>query len=184
MIGSRHTRIFPFAAVIVAAAVMYAAQFKLNEFYVGTYMDDANYIILAESMVQGQGYRQINDPAAPLETRYSPGYPAVLAPIVLLKRDNLDLLKPPSVIATVLAVWLTWRHYDRRKTGSAHTLLALVLLAFNPLIVGHSVAVMSEAVFLAMLLSATLAIDNAGHVTEEKLRNGPYSQPSLRRHAP
>lgn len=147
---------------------MYAAQLRFNEFYVGSYMDDANYIILAESMVQGQGYRQINDPAAPLETRYPPGYPAVLAPIILLGRDNLDLLKLPSVIAAVLAVWLASKHYDNPKTGRRQTFLALVLFAFNPLIVGHSVAVMSEAVFLAVLLATALTLDHTAQATEFK----------------
>jgi len=32
----------------MAAAVMYTLQLKYNNYYIGTYMDDANYIILAK----------------------------------------------------------------------------------------------------------------------------------------
>jgi len=60
---------------------LYVLEFIYNDYYIGTYMDDANYIILAESIAKGHGYRQINYPTAP-ETRYPPVLPLVLAPLV------------------------------------------------------------------------------------------------------
>lgn len=151
----------PVLTVLITAVVMYIAQFALNDFYVGTYMDDANYIILAESIAEGRGYRQINYPDAPLETRYPPGYPVVLAPIIALRSDNLDLLKLPSVIAAALAVWLVWRLFGDRVSDRRKVLLALMLFSLNPLVVGHSVAVMSEGLFLLVALLAVWAIDRS-----------------------
>lgn len=143
---------------------MYMTQFAQNDFYVGTYMDDANYVILAESIAEGRGYRQINYPDAPLETRYPPGYPVVLAPIIALVGNNLNLLKLPSVIATSLAVWLVWRLFGDRISDRRKVLFALMLFSLNPLIVGHSVAVMSEGVFLLVVLLAVWAIDRSGQL--------------------
>ena len=149
--------------IIIAAAVMYALQFRYNDFYIGSYMDDANHIILAESIAQGRGYRQINYPDAPLETRYPPGFPLVLAPLVGIAWDNLAILKFPSMVATILAVLLGWKLFRVWGIEDRVALLSLSLVAFNPLIVGHSVAVMSEGLFLAILMLAVWASERGEH---------------------
>jgi len=149
--------------IIMAAAVMYTLQLKYNNYYIGTYMDDANYIILAKSIVQGHGYRQINYPDTPLETRYPPGFPLVLVPFIKFAWEDLDVLKLPSVLATILAIFFGWKLFKVWGLEDQVALLSLSLFAFNPLIVGHSVAVMSESVFLAVLLLAVWTLERGNH---------------------
>jgi hypothetical protein len=47
----------------------------------GVYHDDAIYISTAKALAEGQGYRLINFPGAPAQTKYPPLYPLVLAVI-------------------------------------------------------------------------------------------------------
>lgn len=45
----------------------------------GAYHDDALYVITAKALAHGQGYRLINLPGAPMQTKYPILYPALLA---------------------------------------------------------------------------------------------------------
>ena len=45
----------------------------------GVYHDDGIYVITAKALAQGEGYRLINLPNSPLQTKYPILYPALLA---------------------------------------------------------------------------------------------------------
>lgn len=45
----------------------------------GIYHDDGIYVCTAKALAQGQGYRLINLPDSPLQTKYPIIYPALLA---------------------------------------------------------------------------------------------------------
>lgn len=77
---------------------------RLNSFQVGAYMDDANYIILAQSLARGRGFSQINLVTSPPETRYPPGFPLILAPFVRLFPNTFLPLKLLSLLFTSLSI--------------------------------------------------------------------------------
>lgn len=60
--------------------------------------DNATYLCLAKSLLAGDGYKDIYMPEEPPHTQYPPGYPLLLAGIMLFTGDNLFLLKMFSVL--------------------------------------------------------------------------------------
>ena len=50
-----------------------------RDFSVGTFQDDAQYAVLAKSIREEHGYRNLNFPGHPPELKFAPGWPAVLA---------------------------------------------------------------------------------------------------------
>jgi hypothetical protein len=125
---------------------------------VGSFWDDAHYIILAESLSQGSGYRLINHPHAPLETAFPPGYPLLLVPFVTLFPQNFAVLKLVS-----LAFWLgtlaLFYHFLKGRLASPYREGVALLVAVNPSLVGMATTVMSEPPFLFVTLLALVMLD-------------------------
>ena len=74
----------------------------------GVYHDDAIYVITAKALAQGHGYRLIDLPNAPLQTKYPILYPALLSiiwkiwpsfPENLLAMQGLSLLAGAATLA-------------------------------------------------------------------------------------
>ena len=117
--------------------------------------DNANYIILGESLRTGQGYRDLYLPGTPIHAKYPPLYPAILGALGWV--GALQLFKWWSVVASATCVWLTWR-LGRRIASSHVGLLAAVLVAVSPLLLRFSHVVLTEATFTALILLALAAV--------------------------
>ncbi|MBL8063893.1 MAG: hypothetical protein JNK32_12770, partial [Anaerolineales bacterium] len=76
--------------IIVSAAL---ALLRFDSLQLGTSYDDAHYIILAESLANGQGYELINFPRPQIERNFPPGWPLLLAPFTVILPKNYDALK-------------------------------------------------------------------------------------------
>jgi hypothetical protein len=143
--------------LIVAAAL---SLWKFNHFQVGTYMDDAQYIVLAESIVEGEDYGLIYPPQQILSTRFPVGWPLILSPFYKLFDGNIQSLKAASflfTLANTLLIVVGWRLLGFLKRSVA--LLVAALYAVSPLVVGHAGMVMSEPAFLFfVLLGIMLAV--------------------------
>lgn len=137
--------------ILVIAIVLYV--WKFNSFQVGVYMDDAEYIVLAESIVFGPNYGLINGPDDVQPTRYPFGWPLVLAPVYFLSGGSFQALKLVSFLATlanIIMIALLWRWLGLRKAWIG--LGTSAVYAFLPMTVGHAGMVMSEAAFLTAVL--------------------------------
>lgn len=126
---------------------------RINSFQVGTFKDDAYYIVLAESLSTGQGYRLINFPDAPREWTFPPGWPTLLAPFVAAFPGNYDILKLLALGFWLGSVFLAYRLFKDR-IRSPYIQLLIVLVGLNPIMIGMSVMVMSEAAYLFFSLLA------------------------------
>ncbi|MDW8317048.1 MAG: hypothetical protein RMN53_04255 [Anaerolineae bacterium] len=132
-------------ALIFASAVIGLLRF--DSFQVGAFSDDAHYIVLAESLASGKGYRLINYPNAPREWAFPPGWPILLSPLVALFPGNYETLKFLSFVLWLASIPLLYRLFANRiETPYLEILIALI--AFNPGILGISGMVMSEAAYL------------------------------------
>lgn len=141
---------------------------------VGSSWDDANYIILAESLAQGSGYRLINHPHAPLETAFPPGYPLLLVPFVALFPQNFTILKLVSVAFWLGALVLFYYFLQGRVTSPYREGITL-LVAVNPGLVGMATMVMSEAAFLFVTLLALVLLAR----WRQRYDNGRFHWPYL-----
>ncbi len=120
--------------------------------------DNAGYMILGKSLASGQGYRDIYLPLGPLHTKYPPLYPLLLS--VFTPLGSLQLLKLTSLVLTTLAVWLTYRLADR-MVGRGPAVVAAGLLALSPVLLEYSHYVLSEALFVVLVLTALLWLERA-----------------------
>lgn len=130
----------------------------LRSLQIGQPADDANYLILAESLATGHGLRLICFPSAPLEQWFPAGWPLLLTPILLISPRNYGLtriLPFAFTLVSIVAVYMIGRLYWRREIGLASTLL----FAVAPAIVLSAGSPMSEPAYMAFSLLAMVFIE-------------------------
>lgn len=132
-------------ALVFTSAVISILCF--DSFQVGAFSDDAHYIVLAESLASGQGYRLINFPNAPTEWAFPPGWPILLSPFAALFPGNYKVLKLLSFALWLASIPLMYRLFAKRiETPYLQALIALI--ALNPGMLSISGMVMSESAYL------------------------------------
>ncbi len=124
------------ALAVVTAAVLgwIAALGAPRDFGVGHFVDDAHYVTLAKALREQRAYRTINLPDAPAETKYPPGYPALLALAWSPERSdaaNLDALRWVNVallgsVAAALAALLVALFGVHPAVGAAVPVIGLL----------------------------------------------------------
>lgn len=144
---------------------------RFNDIPVGSFWDDAHYIVLAESLADGTGYRLTNLPGAPVEDAFPPGYPLLLVPLVTLFPENFLPLKAFSFVLWLGSLLLLWRLWRRQFTPK-QALMLLALAALSPHLVGMATTVMSESPYLFF----SLVVLNLLAEVEDGLGKRPWRQ--------
>jgi hypothetical protein len=139
---------------------------------VGVTNDDGMYVILAKSLATGHGYRWLNLPGAPAAIHFPPGYPAFLALLWLLYPAfpaNVVLFKLANAMLTAIAAAGTFVFARKRLEMSdvAAALLAFAATLGIPMLT-LSTIVMSEPLFLALLLPALLLAERLTEPTNHR----------------
>ncbi|MCB0190799.1 MAG: hypothetical protein KDJ65_02545 [Anaerolineae bacterium] len=136
--------LFLLSLILISAIV---SVLRFDSFQVGTFYDDAHYIVLAESLANGEGYHLINYPDKKSETNFPPGWPLLLAPVVTFFPDNYAVLKGLTLFFWLASIPLIYRLLALRiKKPYLHLLMIVIVL--NHGLITYSVRVMSEAAFL------------------------------------
>jgi 4-amino-4-deoxy-L-arabinose transferase-like glycosyltransferase len=119
--------------------------------------DSSEYVSLASSVLRtGDGYADSAAPGDPVpHTKYPPGYPLMLAPLLALFGPNFVILKLLSVALTVSSV-LVFSLWVTERVGPARWLAVSLAFAVNPAVVDYSRWILSEAPFLFVTLLALL----------------------------
>jgi len=118
--------------------------------------DNTTYMVLGQALATGQGYRMISDPRAPQMALYPPGYPVVLAGMMLLTGTASHLLAAtwPAKLLTIGfylgAIALTYELFRRRDPSLAA--MAALLVAVNPELLYFSNDVGAEIPYLFLSL--------------------------------
>ncbi len=138
------------AGLILLIAVVYGAGLRNT---IGPYGDDADYVALAEGLLEGT-YRPTYLAEQPPVSHRPPLYPLLLTPLsALFGRDYL-FFKIPSVLAALVAVLFCYRRFRLEGQDDGGTpwvaCVALLPVALSPLVIEFSSAVMSEVPFLAV----------------------------------
>lgn len=117
--------------------------------------DSVTYVLLAESVLRtGDGYSLSLEPGPPeAHTKYPPGYPVILAPLVALAGRDFVLLKLVSVLFTAGSV-LVFCLYARREREWLPWLAIALAFAVSPGVIDYSRWMLSEAPFLFFTLVA------------------------------
>ncbi|MGH7528999.1 MAG: hypothetical protein ACREMN_01310, partial [Gemmatimonadales bacterium] len=120
--------------VLVVALAVGAVHllFRLSAgFLVGALNDDGVYVVLGKAIADGEGYRSIHLAAAPVQVRYPPGLPLLLA-VPWALAGTLGAVRATVAVvnlaATAAAAGLVW-WLGRRRLGLPRWPLAICAIA-------------------------------------------------------
>src|SRR6185437_2162003 len=150
---------FGWPLVFFCALLLYAL--NLPKTYVGFYQDDADYVLAALSLLRGR-YVQLRLPGMPALNNHWPGFPLFLVPWVKMVEPHWMLLKAASLACVLLSVGVLGR-WTSRRFSAAFALALPALFAWNPSTVSLSGAVMSEPLFLLLVLLVLSPLDRREH---------------------
>lgn len=119
--------------------------------------DGAGYAVLARSLLNGQGYREIHLPGHPPHAHFPPGYPAVLAALWSFTGVSSESAHVFSMICTLVVIIGVWSWLRRIEPSRTAWWLALAL-ACNWRIGREGGAILSEPLFLLETALILLAV--------------------------
>ena len=132
----------------------------------GMYHDDGVYLVLAQALAEGDGYRIISLPDAPVQTKYPILFPFLLSLVWRIAPsfpDNLLWLRTIPLAATAAWLYLLWHLFRRCGSSAAAALMIVVLTAASPAVAYFGNTLLAETLFAALLtgnlLSLTVARD-------------------------
>jgi hypothetical protein len=139
------------AALLLAGVLLIGAAFRVHPDVCGQCHDDAIYVVTAKSLAEGDGYRLMNLPGEPPQTKYPPLYAACLAllwklwpdfPANLLLLQSFSMLCAAGFLASTYLYLVRFNHLGR---GLAFT--ACLACAVNHSFLMFAVVTMSEMLF-------------------------------------
>jgi Dolichyl-phosphate-mannose-protein mannosyltransferase len=127
--------------------------------------DDARYSLLAREMAHAS-YRDVWDVAAPVDARFPPGFPALVASSNALFGEHLDAQLGVLILMSATSLILLF-DAARRRLGDPAAVLATGLAAINPVWLTSSGSLMSETPFrflaILTLWAASMPDQRARH---------------------
>jgi hypothetical protein len=140
----------------------------------GVFHDDGVYVSTAKAMAQGYGYRLINLPYSPLQTKYPIIFPAMLAVVWKLWPsfpNNIAAMQWLALTFAGLATGLSYLYLVRSNyTSRPSAFLAAALAATSPVYLYYGTLILSEMPFAVFTLVAMMALE--GYLNLSTSRRG------------
>ena len=142
-------------AIGLALVLLFTGSLRMAPGVCGGYHDDAIYVSTAEALATGQGYRLIDVPGAPLQTKYPWIYPAILSvvwhfwpsfPGNLVVMQALTLCFGAAAVATGYLYLVRFGYCSRRISSGAA--LACATAPYFLYFAVHTMAEMPFALFM------------------------------------
>jgi len=143
----------PLALGVVHALVV------ARRYHVGSFDDDANYILAARALLAGHGLTGHLTSGVRVVGVYPPGYPLLLVPLVWAFGHGTVALRALSLACDAALFPLTWHYLGRRRISDGCRVATLGLLAMSPVLATFGTMVMAETPFLVVLLSLLLLLE-------------------------
>ena len=128
-------------------------------YHVGSFDDDAGYILTAKTLLAGHGLTGHIPSGEVVIGLYPPGYSAILSPLLWVSPHDFLSLRLLSVVCYLAAFPLMWVYLGHRRVGRFPRVAALTLLALGPPFATYATMVMAETPFVVVLLLLLLAVD-------------------------
>jgi hypothetical protein len=128
-------------------------------YHVGSFDDDASYILAAKAMLAGQGLTSHLVSGEIMVGLYPPGYSALLVPLLWIFGNGFLALRVLSVACYAALFPLTWLYLGRRRIDETLRIAVLVLMALCPSLATFGSMVMAEAPFLVLFLVMLLLLE-------------------------
>lgn len=121
--------------------------------------DNVMYVILAESIVNGQGYRNIHEAGEPEHTKFPVGFPLILSLFMAVFGKNFIVFKLFVLFTGVVSVCFMYKICEH--TIGRHTHLVIPVYITIPLLLEFNHWVLTEIPFLCLLLIAVYCVIKA-----------------------
>jgi hypothetical protein len=128
-------------AVVVAGLVLLVHRLlSLGEgFLIGSFDDDGVYTVLAKAIAEGEGYRSLHLVGTPVQVKYPPGWPVVLAGLWRITGSAEGVLRAvqwlnPLAVATTAGLLWGLARGARQIAWGPGLLLLIVPLLLHPVI--------------------------------------------------
>jgi hypothetical protein len=144
--------------IMAALGVVHALTVAVR-YHVGSFDDDASYVLAARAVAAGHGLASRMAGGDPLVGVYPPGYPALLSPLAAIWPNRVEPFRVVSLLLFVAIFPLSWKYLERRNLPESSRLAVLALLALNPALATYATMVMPEVAFVVLLLLMLLAVD-------------------------
>lgn len=152
-------------AVLLGAVLLGGGAWRMAPGVTGVYHDDAIYVSTAKALAEGQGYRLINLPDAPLQTKYPFLYPLLLALIWKIWPafpQNIVIMQWVTLWIGAAAIGLSYLYLIRfGYSGRLAAGLIGLLAATSPTVTYFSTLTMAEMPFLFLTLLALWRVEGA-----------------------
>jgi hypothetical protein len=147
--------------VVGAAALvgLVHAALVAPRYHVGSFDDDASYILAAKALLAGHGLGWHLTNGETLAGLYAPGYPALLAPLLWLWPHSYLPLRLLSAACFAGLFPLTWAFLRAKGCSPRVAGVALFLMAASPVPATFATMVMAETPFLVVLVATLIALD-------------------------
>lgn len=140
--------------------------------------DNAGYVALAHSLVSGEGYTEVWDPAAPPHTKYPPVFPLLLALAMALGATGWASLKAVPVLAALVGVAGVFL-WARRRLGDEAGFAVALLTGLTPSLLYHAHWLLSDVPFLAFTALALWRLEGRSGGSFPGEAEPPRSWPHL-----
>jgi hypothetical protein len=152
-----------FLAALLACTLIVSGSFRIDGSICGICHDDAIYVATAKSLAEGHGYRLINLPGSPPQTKYPVLFPAAMALLWSAWPqfpDNLILLQGLSLVCGGAVAGGSYLYGIRFGYFSRPVAFAAGLFcATTPIFIAFSTVTMSEMPFGLLFLLALWRTD-------------------------
>lgn len=146
-----------YAAWALIALLCLIYLFRTNEIIHYTGGDDAFYILLAKSIIAGEGYRDSFMASQPANVHFPPMFPLMLAGVVAIFGANSFIMK--LIVSFAAAASLVLSYVLARRMKFAWPFVAAVWMGFCFRFFNYTDLLLSETVFMAFTLGGMLAFD-------------------------
>jgi len=128
-------------------------------YHVGSFDDDANYLMAAHVLAHGGWLTTRMPSGATVVAQYLPGYPLLLVPVTWVWGGALWAPRALSLLCTCLLYPLLWAWLGERGVPRSYRVAVLGLLSMNLVLATYATMVMAEAPFLVVSLLVLFALD-------------------------
>ena len=177
--ASRRGAVAVWLMLFLALAGVYWAIATLGPSGFGIWQDDAVYVVTAKSLAQGTGYRHLEMPSQPLQTKYPPFFPALLSAVWRISDDwpaNLSIMRAIVSGSLALVILLAWRYFRKvLNVSPCHAIVLIILTATSPLFISMNRFLMSELPYTALTLAALFVLDRRLIATQDRRSEAVWS---------
>ncbi len=121
--------------------------------------DNVVYMILAESIVSGRGYRDAHMLEEPLHTKYPFGFPLLLSALMLVFGTNIIAFKTFVLLTGCFSIFFAYRIYEHFFGPRANVVMPLHITI--PLLLEYNHWILTEIPFLCLSLIAIYCVIKA-----------------------